>query len=779
MRVFPELRRRNVLRMAVLYAVAAWLVLQVAEVLIGLGVLPEHTGRWVLVGLAVGFPFALIFSWFFEITPEGLSLEKDVPAGQSITRATGRRMDFVIIAILAAGLILFAWDKWWPRGPQALSIAVLPFENMSADPDQEYFSDGISEEILNLLAQIQPLKVIARTSSFSFKGKEVDIATMAQQLNVGHVLEGSVRRSGDRVRITAQLIDVKDSSHLWSQTFDRDYDAKNLFNIQSEIARAITDRLRMTLTGEDEQRLAKVPTKNTEAYAAYLLGRQRLTDRKVDQLADAVEQFARAIELDPQFAGAYSGLVDACNLFVAYSGGHNHEQCPPSPAGREQLARKALELDPESGEAWTSLGEAIWEQADGSSLESRPKFLEAIAALDRGLALNPTLSQGYHWLAVVHQFIVVYPDPPRGWIEAWQAGVWESIYDKGLEVDPLSINLHKMKALYPLISKSKEEAIWHGHRLVEIAPDSPRGYEALGEQAWGLKGRIDESIRWLSEGAEIDPQQPEFPKSMGRAYSALGDPEMALAYFDLARALTASDNKSAQDQMLVEQAVIRLVSGNEDGAQVSELQAPPIESTSFRNLGFGVFIDLATGKPANALARVETIRPKCLAAKSPPEEYFGLCPTELVRVYQELGDYVTAQALGDANVQVSKLWFDGYPDDGARLNHAGELATAGRTDEALDVLEKLFSSGYRGNYDYFLRFTLYFDVSFDAIRDDPRFQALVATIEADMAQQLEDVREMQRRGEVPTLDELKARIASYAKASTATSDTPEPTLSKQ
>jgi hypothetical protein len=172
MKLFSELKRRNVLRMAVLYVVAAWLVMQVAEVLVGLGALPERTGQWILVLLAIGFPIALIFSWFFEITPEGLSLEKDVAEGQSVTRATGRRMDFVIIAILSAGLILFAWDKWWPRGPEELSIAVLPFENMSADPEQEYFSDGISEELLSLLAQIRGLKVIARTSSFSFKGKK-------------------------------------------------------------------------------------------------------------------------------------------------------------------------------------------------------------------------------------------------------------------------------------------------------------------------------------------------------------------------------------------------------------------------------------------------------------------------------------------------------------------------------------------------------------------------------------------------------------------------------
>jgi len=245
MSIFRELKRRNVLRMAVLYAVVAWLIMQVAEVIIGLANLPEWIGPIILALLAVGFPIALIVSWFYEVTPEGISLEKDVAAAESITHVTGRRLDFLVISLLCAGLILFAYDKWWIGPPPEKSIAVLAFENMSGDPEQEYFSDGISEEILNLLAQIKPLKVIARTSSFLFKSKDVDIATMAAQLNVRHILAGSVRRSGNRVRITAQLIDAADSTHIWSQTYDRELD--DVFAVQEEIAAAISDALKLQL----------------------------------------------------------------------------------------------------------------------------------------------------------------------------------------------------------------------------------------------------------------------------------------------------------------------------------------------------------------------------------------------------------------------------------------------------------------------------------------------------------------------------------------------------
>ncbi|MCO4812603.1 MAG: hypothetical protein KC572_13440, partial [Gammaproteobacteria bacterium] len=485
MRWFTELRRRNVLRMAALYVVAAWLVMQVAGVLLDLGALAEELGLWVLVALAIGFPIALIVSWFFEITSEGLSLEKEVPEGQSITHVTGRRMDFILIAVLSAGLILFAYDKWWPSEPLELSIAVLPFENMSAEPGEEYFSDGLSEEILNLLAQIDQLKVIARHSSFSFKGKDVDIATMAEQMNVRHILEGSVRRSGERVRITAQLIDAKDSSHLWSEAYDRDYSAENLFEIQSEVARAITGRLRMTLTGDDEARLAKVPTENTEAYAAYLLGRERLKNRKVAELADAVEQFSLAIEHDPQFAAAYAGLADACGLYGSYSGGQGNELCPSSLAGREQLARKALELDPESAEAWISLGTRIWRLAvrmHGTDTQPRihDKLNEALAAYARGLELNPALSEAYELYGYNLMWVQVYPDGMAGWIKAWQAGRWESVFDRGLEVDPLSISLHARKSWYPITVRSKEEAMWHAHRIIEIA----RGGKAVRQIAF-------------------------------------------------------------------------------------------------------------------------------------------------------------------------------------------------------------------------------------------------------------------------------------------------------
>jgi TolB-like protein/DNA-binding winged helix-turn-helix (wHTH) protein len=651
-------------------------------------------------------------------------------------------------------------------------IAVLPFADLSLDGDQENFSDGISEEILNQLAKVPGLRLISRQSAFSFKGQNVDIPTIAAKLDVSYVLEGSVRRSGDRVRITAQLIDAKDSSNLWAEAYDRHYSAQSLIEIQSDIARAITGQLRLTLTGDVEARLARVPTENTEAYAAYLLGRERLKNRKVSELADAVDQFSLAIELDPQFAGAYAGLADACGLYASYSGGQSNEYCPSSLAGREQLARKALELDPESADAWISLGSSIWERAL-RMYEDQPiplpkiheKFQESIAAFERGLELNPTQSEGYLRYGYNLMSLQVYPDGPLGWIKAWQAGRWQSVFDRGLEVDPLSISLHARKSWYPITVRSKEEARWHGHRIIEIAPDSPRGYELVGKGEWELNGRIDESIPWMTKAMEIDPLRPGFPKFIGLAYSALGDPDMALAYFDLANALTAPDNEPAKDSLRVDQSMVRLVSGKTNAHQVVGLLPPGNQHyrpgrTARDDMRLGVFVDLATGRPADALVRIEVFSQLCVGAKEIPVRYMN-CPIHLVRVYQELSDHRAEQVLSDAIVRRGQLLMEEYPVVWVQLDYAGTLATVGRTDAALDVLENLVSSGWRGDvYFTHLGFLLCCDVRFDAIRDHERFQAIADTIEADMAQQLENVREMERRGEVPTLEEVIALIAS-------------------
>ncbi len=366
-----ELKRRNVVRVAIAYAVVAWLLIQVADVVLDNIEAPTWVFQAILLLLVIGFPVAIIFAWAFELTPEGLKKEKDVDRSESITHVTGRKIDFIIIVVMALAIGYFAYDEFViePAQEEALatdsaqeivaterqSIAVLPFVNMSSDPEQEYFSDGLSEEILNLLAKIPELKVIGRTSSFAFKGKNEDLRIIGQALGVNTLLEGSVRKSGNDVRITAQLIDVTDASHIWSETYNRTLD--DIFAVQDDVAAAIIDAMQIHL-GTNPSRGR--PTENTEAYVRFLKARASLND---GEDRNAEELLLEAIELDPQFAEAYETLA---STYWRQAG-----SIIESAEGQKlmgEAAAKALAIDPDlviaramyqSGniETWSHLGE--------------------------------------------------------------------------------------------------------------------------------------------------------------------------------------------------------------------------------------------------------------------------------------------------------------------------------------------------------------------------------------------------------------------------------------
>jgi TolB-like protein/Tfp pilus assembly protein PilF len=381
-----ELRRRNVFRMAALYAVTAWLIMQAAEVIIGLAHLPDWMGPTILGLLAVGFPIALIFSWFYELTPEGISLEKDVDRSESITHGTGRRLDFIVISLLCAAVILFAYDKWWMRGPPEKSIAVLAFTNMSNDPEQEYFSDGISEELLNVLAKIPGLRVAARTSSFQFKDENRDIVDIGQQLSVTHVLEGSVRKAGLDIRITAQLIDASNGFHLWSETYDREL--ANIFAVQDEISAAIVNALKEHLGLQVAAAPRVTATTKTEAHEAYLRGRYLVGQRNSVDLTGAVREFEKAITLDPEYALAHAELAMAVRLLSGYDDDLTETE---SIAKATSHAELAMALDSSLAEAHAATGFVLWKQ-DGENLE------EVLTQFEQAIQINPNYSIVHNWM---------------------------------------------------------------------------------------------------------------------------------------------------------------------------------------------------------------------------------------------------------------------------------------------------------------------------------------------------------------------------------------------
>lgn len=341
-----ELRRRNVIRMAGLYLVGAWLVVQVVETVLPIFDVPNWVLRAIVTVVAIGFLPALVFAWVFELTPTGLKREDEVPDGESIASATARRMNRAIVALLLLALVCFAVDRFVlsprraaaaeaaapsapPPTPSAAakaadnSIAVLPFVNMSSDKEQEYFSDGLSEELLNLLAQVPNLRVVARTSSFSFKGKDVDIAAIAEALNVAHVLEGSVRKSGDTLRVTAQLVRASDSTRLWSRAFDRRM--TDVFEVQDEIAGAVAEALRLELL-PDQPLTTTLRSTNPEAYAQVLMGAEFLRKGSAADAQRAIRAFERALLLDPGYAGAHLSLSSAYWVLADYSGEEAHRR---------------------------------------------------------------------------------------------------------------------------------------------------------------------------------------------------------------------------------------------------------------------------------------------------------------------------------------------------------------------------------------------------------------------------------------------------------------------
>ena len=404
MRTFvSELRRRNVIRAAAFYAASAWLVVQIATQVFPFFEVPTWTVRWIVVAAAIGFPFVIAFAWLYELTPQGLKRESEVGRDDSIAHMTGRKLDRWIIAVMGVAIVLLLANQFVVRRSEQpaasatapasaapasaapeKSIAVLPFTDLSPAHDQEYLSDGMAEELLKALAKLKDLKVAGRTSSFSFKGRNDDLRTIGKALGVAHILEGSLRKQGDKVRITAQLIQVSDGFHLWSDTYDGDL--VDVFALQERIAHAIADKLEIVLTGDAAQRIVPVTTSNPDAYALYFKATGTFNRRDGPHFVEAIDELERAIALDPKFARAHARLAALMAIAPTYT------VLDPvaATASVEAHARAASELDPKLAEPYGALGQ---------SLSIRRRYTEARAAFEHARELDPTDTTSTLWYA--------------------------------------------------------------------------------------------------------------------------------------------------------------------------------------------------------------------------------------------------------------------------------------------------------------------------------------------------------------------------------------------
>lgn len=464
MDVFAELKKRNVFRVAVAYIIAGWLILQVSDVVIGNVGAPDWVFKIILMLLGLGLPVVLGFAWAFELTPEGIKLEKNVDRSRSITPQTGRKLNTITMGLMVLVVIYLVADKFYLRpakpvpaaaavvaepaparpvstalpsveqAPLNESIAVLPFVNMSSDPEQEYFSDGITEELLNLLAKIPGFQVAGRTSSFAFKGKNADLREIGESLNVANILEGSVRKSGGQVRITAQLIRVANGYHLWSETYDRQL--TDIFTVQDEIAGAVVQALELTLLGDQAGQVIDPIYQNADAHSAYLNG---------------------------------------LHLFNA-SGPANYLKAQP-------FFEKAVELSPDSALAWAMLAKnSGWLSgtADSTETDIRKVRLRAREAAARALSLNDSLSEAYIAKGILQ---TAYD---------WDWDGAEKSYRKALELQPGSVNALQGLAGLLMGQRKFGEALVYLDQGRRIDPLNPWA-QTVSIRAKLEMGRLDEA----------------------------------------------------------------------------------------------------------------------------------------------------------------------------------------------------------------------------------------------------------------------------------------------
>lgn len=571
MSFFNELKRRNVFKVAFAYVIVAWLLLQVSDTLVPALHLPDWFHSGVAFLLILGFPVAMIFAWAFEMTPDGLKKESDVNRDQSTTNITGKKLNLTITIVLFLALGLFAFDKFVldpDRDAEKIatavqlareqaaseaqpaqadrSIAVLPFVNMSSDVEQEYFSDGLSEELLNLLAKIPELRVAARTSSFSFKGQNIEIPEIAARLNVTHVLEGSVRKSGDQIRITAQLIQADNGYHLWSETYDRKLD--NIFKIQDEIAAAVVDALKITLLGE----APRARETNPEAYQLFLEGQYLRRQVTEGSLASAIDRFKRAVEIDPAYAPAWASLAFTYLWAAGISEDISIEQ-------GNILADHAIEMailaDP--GHAYTYFvrgasrvynkfkfedaledyqlaltlapGNPVFIAAMGTGARVTGQFEKAITQYEAALALDPVMPEIHGWLGLTYLFSGRLDDAEAAYRKMLNlapqfAGGHGRLARVLIEKGDLTAALAEMEQEHHFVYRSTFYAMLH-HSL----GNKNESREALDElienrandaayqiaEVYGHRGEIDKAFEWLEKSLSI--------RDSGLA-STLGDP---------------------------------------------------------------------------------------------------------------------------------------------------------------------------------------------------------------------------------------------------------------
>jgi adenylate cyclase len=520
LRFFAELRRRRVVRVAIVYAIAGWVVIEVASTMLPGLHLPDWTVTLVIALVVLGFPITFLMGWMFDIGPHGI----ERTAADAVDPVTAVAHDPIPTPEARPAA---PEPKQAPApAPRAQSatdedrrtIAVLPFVNMSGDIENEYFSDGISEEILNLLAKLPQLKVASRTSSFNLKGEKIDIPTVARQLGVGTVLEGSVRRAGERVRITAQLIEADSDSHLWSETYDREM--KDVFAIQDDIAQSIVKALQVTLSPQERRAMQSVATSDPEAYDYYLRGRRYMYSMARRDYEHAIRMFEQAIGVDSKYALAYAGLADAYSHMYRYV-----EASTENVEKANRASEQAVVLDRDSAEAHASRGMALF---------ISDRYDEAEAEFEAAITRNPNLFEAWYYYGLAAS--------SQGRVERAV-----ELYTKASEVNPADFQVPMFLAMaYATLGRKQDEmrvrlgALGTLERHLKLNPHDTRAIYFAAQNLYRI-GERDKAIAMAEQAMQQGMNEPVVLYNVACFYTGLGDTERAIDLLEQAVSLGWGD----------------------------------------------------------------------------------------------------------------------------------------------------------------------------------------------------------------------------------------------
>ena len=524
---FAELKRRNVYKVAIAYVVAGWALAQGIAQVFPVFDIPNWIIRLIVLLIILGLPIALVLAWTFELTPQGIKRTETADAMPKTARQKKHTWIYVVVIAGLFSIGLFFLGRYsaknaTPRQSEAAtvsqkSIAVLPFDNLSRDPDNAYFCEGVQDEILTRLAKVADLKVISRTSTQHFKSTPENLPQIAKQLGVAHILEGSVQKANDQVRVNVQLINALTDAHLWADTYDRKL--TDIFAVESEIAKTIAETLQARLTGSEKSSIAKAPTVNPEAYELYLKGRFFWNKRTGDDLRKSIGYLKQAIAKDPGYALAYAALADSYGILRFYGGASPDESIVPAAAA----AKKALELDDSLAEAHASLGLIATEELE---------LHRGVSELERAVQLNPNYATAHHWLSLA---LTALGQSDRSVAELKRA----------LELDPLSMVINADLSIGYLYARRYDEAEAQARKTLEIDPRSFLAHYYLG-MALQLKGRLKEAIPEFQKAVELN-HDPYSMSMLVQGYARNGQT-------DEARKLLARLNEMAKSAQVPEYA---------------------------------------------------------------------------------------------------------------------------------------------------------------------------------------------------------------------------------